>query len=149
MKHLNEIVFKTKFIYEMGNINGHWDIRGIQGLKNNNNNKILIYQKIPRNRSPRSDDMLTSNSKSISHSLAFKISSPLSAPPRYFSNLLQNISRKFFESKKRTLAWNSNEESQRPLHQVPVNMESLVRWSRILTGEFETFSTLILNDVET
>lgn len=76
MKHLNEIVFKTKFIYGMGNINRHWDIRGIQGLKNNNNNKILIYQKIPRNRSPRSDDMLTSNSKSISHSLAFKISSP-------------------------------------------------------------------------
>lgn len=103
MKHLNEIVFKTKFIYGMGNINGHWDIRGIEGLKNNNNNnKILIYQKIPRNRSPRSDDMLTSNSKSISHSLAFKISY-LSPPPRSVSNLLQNISRKFFESRKKEL----------------------------------------------
>lgn len=81
----------------MGNTNGHWDIRGIQGLKNNNNNKILIYQKIPRNRSPRSDDMLTSNSKSISHSLAFKISSP----PSPLS--VQNISRKFFESRKKEL----------------------------------------------
>lgn len=102
MKHLNEIVFKTKYIYGMGNINGHWDIRGIQGVKNNNNNKILIYQKIPRNRSPRSDDMLTSNSKSISHSLAFKISSSPS-PIRCVSHLLQNISRKFFESRKKLL----------------------------------------------